>query len=54
MPERRLTLNPGFKPGTNLVRMPEGSLKLVHIPEGGLTLDPRLALWIKAQKLILL
>ena len=54
MPERRLTFNPGFKPGTKLVRMPDSSLKLVHMPEGGLTLDPGLALWIKAQKLILL
>ncbi len=34
--------------------MPDSSLKLVHMPEGGLTLDPGLALWIKAQKLILL
>ena len=54
MPERRLTFNPGFKPGTKLVRMPDSSLKLVHMPEGGLTLDPGLALWSKAQKLILL
>ena len=54
MPERRLTFNPGFKPGTKLVRMPDSSLKLVHMPEGGLTLDPRLAPWIKAQKIILL
>ena len=34
--------------------MPEGSLKLVRMPEGGLNLDPGLALWIKAQKLVLL
>ena len=44
MPERRLTFNPVFKPGTKLVRMPDSSLKLVHMPEGGLTLDPGLAL----------
>ena len=54
MPERRLTFNPGFKPGTKLIRMPDSSLKLVHMSEGGLTLDPGLAPWIKAQKIILL
>ena len=54
MPESRLTFNPRFKPGIKLVRMPDSSLKLVRMPEGGLTLDPGLALWIKAQKLVLL
>ena len=54
MPKSRLTFNPGFKPGIKLVRMPEGSLKLVCMPEGGLPLDPGLALWMKAQKLVLL
>ena len=54
MPERRLTFNPGFNPGTKLVPMPDSSLKLVLMPEGRLTLDPGLALWTKAQKLVLL
>ena len=54
MPEKRLTFNPGFKPGTKLFRMPDSSLKLVHMPEGGLTLDPGVALWNKAQQLFLL
>ena len=44
--ERRLT----FNPGTKLVPMPDSRLKLVRMPEGRLTLDPCLALWIKAQK----
>ena len=54
MPERRLTFNPGFNPGTKLFPMPDSSLKLVRMPEGRLTLDPGLALWIKVQKLVLL
>ena len=54
MPERRLTFNPGFNPGTKLVPMRDSSLKLVRMPEGRLTLDPGLALWIKAQQLVLL
>ena len=54
MPERRLTFNPGFNPGTKLVPVPDSSLKLVRMPEGILTLDPGLAIWIKAQKLVLL
>ena len=54
MPERRLSFNPGFNPGTKLVPMPDSSLKLVRMPEGRLSLDPGLALWIKAQKLVLL
>ena len=54
MPERRLTFNPGFNSGTKLVPMPDSSLKLVRMPEGRLSLDPGLALWIKAQKLVLL
>ena len=54
MPESRQTFNPRLKPGTKLVRMPDNSLKLFRMPEGGLTLDPGLALWIKAQKLVLL
>ena len=54
MPERRLIFNPGFKPGTKLVPMPDSILKLVRMPEGRLTLDPGLALWIKAHKLVLL
>ena len=54
MPERGLTFNPGFNYGTKLVPMPDSSLKLVRMPEGRLTLDPGLALWIKAQKLVLL
>ena len=53
MPENRQTFNSRFKPGIKLVCMPEGSLKCVHMPDGGLTLDPALALWIKAQTLIL-
>ena len=56
MPERRLTFNPGFNPGTKLVPMPDSSLKLVRMPEGRLTLDSGLALWnkVNAQKLVLL
>ena len=54
MPERGLTFNPGFNSVTKLVPMPDSSLKLVRMPEGRLTLDPGLALWIKAQKLVLL
>ena len=54
MPERGLTFNPGFNSGTKLVPMPDSSLKLVRMPEGRLTLDPGLALWTKAQKLVLL
>ena len=54
MPERGLTFNPGFNSGTKLVPMPDNSLKLVRMPEGRLTLDPGLALWIKAQELVLL
>ena len=54
MPERGLTFNPGFNSGTKLVPMPDSSLKLVRMPEGRLTLDPGLALWITAQKLVLL
>ena len=50
MPERGLTFNPGFNSGSKLVPMPDSNLKLV----GRLTLDPGLALWIKAQKLVLL
>ena len=45
MPERRLTFNPGFNPGTKLVPMPDSSLKLVRMPEGRLTLDPCLVLF---------
>ena len=54
MPERGLTFNPGFNSGTKLVPLPDSSLKLVRMPEGRLTLDPGLALWIKAQTLVLL
>ena len=49
MPERRLIINPGFNPGTKSVPMPGRRLKLVRMQEGRLTLDPGLALWMKAQ-----
>ena len=54
MPERRLSFNPGFNLRAKLVPMPDSSLKLVRMPEGRLSLDQGLALWIKDQKLVLL